>query len=547
MTSYIQLLDKIETFCNDHIQIQKFGGEFKEQMPNFATQNEKYPIIFVVPTSDTEGLELNQFTLDVYCLDIIQKDRANLNTILSDCHLILKDMYLYFKDGDDLSVEVIADPSMTPLNNFDLDYVAGWVMSITFEVEGYSVCAIPLNPTPAPPSTCPAADYEITDDSLNVLYSGTVASGGTLNQTIQDSTVVIKDDSANILHTVSVNAEGSVDQVISDSTAVIKDDSNNTLYTLSINAEGSANQVISDSTVTINNSAATLLHSVSVNAQGTATQVISDSSVGNSDASYSVNVVAEGSLVLPDSQVNVNSVNEGNVVSVKTIDINVTDSLGAVTPDSVSIVGNTITIDVPDAPTTINHSTATLMKTGQTTSYRTGDDGDLEAGRATDFTTLDAAPLHTNGAATLNTTTARFTDTAGGSTYANDWVLDWSTWDGSTILGYYRVIQGGAAANWNTAIDNSLGTFGGYSGCRLPNVKEMYNIMDNGTNPSTNYTPFSHASTAYWTSTTTANSTTSALRIGSTGATAQQTTKTTASYSYIPVRTFSLSTSNVLS
>ena len=31
---------------------------------------------------------------------------------------------------------------------------------------------------------------------------------------------------------------------------------------------------------------------------------------------------------------------------------------------------------------------ATLMKTGQTTSYRTGDDGDLEAGRATDFFTL---------------------------------------------------------------------------------------------------------------------------------------------------------------
>jgi hypothetical protein len=144
MTSYIQLLDKIELFCNNHIQIQKFGGEFKEQMPNFATQNEKYPIIFVEPVSSIDGLDLTQFSVNVYCVDIIQKDRANLNTILSDCHLILRDMYLYFHDGSDLTIDVITEPSFTPLNNYDLDYVAGWVGSFTFEVEGHTECEIPF-------------------------------------------------------------------------------------------------------------------------------------------------------------------------------------------------------------------------------------------------------------------------------------------------------------------------------------------------------------------------------------------------------------------
>lgn len=144
MTSYIQLLDKIELFCNNHIQIQKFGGEFKEQMPNFATQNEKYPIIFVEPVSSIDGLELTQFSVNVYCVDIIQKDRANLNTILSDCHLILRDMYLYFHDGTDLTIDVITEPSFTPLNNYDLDYVAGWVGAFTFEVEGHTECEIPF-------------------------------------------------------------------------------------------------------------------------------------------------------------------------------------------------------------------------------------------------------------------------------------------------------------------------------------------------------------------------------------------------------------------
>jgi hypothetical protein len=36
----------------------------------------------------------------------------------------------------------------------------------------------------------------------------------------------------------------------------------------------------------------------------------------------------------------------------------------------------------------VSRSTAKLMKTGQTTSYRTGDDGDLEVGRNVDFFTL---------------------------------------------------------------------------------------------------------------------------------------------------------------
>ena len=216
MTSYISLLNKIEAFCNAHLQIKKYKGEFREQMPNFATTDEKYPVVFVVPTSDTETLELNQFTLDIYCVDIIQKDRANLNTIVSDCHLILKDIYLYFKDGSDLSVDVLTDPTMTPLNNFDLDYVAGWVMSITFEVEGYSVCAIPMNPIPPFTPSCEDATYEITDTDENVLYSGSIVSGGELNQTIQDSTVVLKDTEGNVLSTTSILAEGSEDIVAPD-------------------------------------------------------------------------------------------------------------------------------------------------------------------------------------------------------------------------------------------------------------------------------------------------------------------------------------------
>lgn len=145
MTSWITLLNKLEAFCNSHIQIEKFGGEFREQMPNWATEDERYPIVYIEPLSTSESLDLSYFSVNIYCLDIIQKDRANINTILSDTHLILRDIYLNFHDGSDLTIDITTEPSMTPLNNLELDYVAGWVMNVEFEVGGSTECEIPLN------------------------------------------------------------------------------------------------------------------------------------------------------------------------------------------------------------------------------------------------------------------------------------------------------------------------------------------------------------------------------------------------------------------
>ena len=144
---------------------------------------------------------------------------------------------------------------------------------------------------------------------------------------------------------------------------------------------------------------------------------------------------------------------------------------------------------------------ATLMKTGQTTSYRTGDDGDIEAGRAIDFFTLSTTnPFGTN---------ARFTDELGGQTYTNDIVIDWSTYDtvAGTVLGYYRVTNP-SNVNWNTAIDQclalSIGTF--TTGWRLPNRGEIFNIaLHEGAtlNYPLNYSPLNiNIATLYWTSTT---------------------------------------------
>ena len=209
MTSYISLLSKIEAFCNAHLQIKKYGGEFREQMPNFATKDEKYPVVFVTTTSDTEALNTNQFTVDIYCVDLIQADRANLNSIISDCQLILKDMYVYYTNDNDVEIDVVGTASMTPLNNQDLDYVAGWVMSITFEVASYGDCAIPMNPiNPNPPSPgCADATQIIINSEGTQLYVNSIPSGATETQLITDSVVNLKDTASNLIGTLIVPAQ----------------------------------------------------------------------------------------------------------------------------------------------------------------------------------------------------------------------------------------------------------------------------------------------------------------------------------------------------
>jgi len=135
-----------------------------------------------------------------------------------------------------------------------------------------------------------------------------------------------------------------------------------------------------------------------------------------------------------------------------------------------------------------------LIKTGQITSYRTGDDGDIEAGRDVSFLVLPANNPFGNA--------NRFTDELGGSTYANNIAIDWTTYDGTTVLGYYTVIPP-ADVTWNVAIDSALAlsVASFTTGWRLPNKREMENIYNYELVSCMNYPPFNFINTI-WISTT---------------------------------------------
>jgi len=146
--SYINILQTIESFASAHLQIKKFASDFPAQMPNFATKNEEYPILFVSPTNSIFQENTNRYEIDVYCFDIIQSDRENINTILSDTNLILNDLNRWMLDGELFGIDNVSTSEATPIDNSLLDYAAGWVMRMTFETDTYGICEIPFSDSP---------------------------------------------------------------------------------------------------------------------------------------------------------------------------------------------------------------------------------------------------------------------------------------------------------------------------------------------------------------------------------------------------------------
>ena len=175
---------------------------------------------------------------------------------------------------------------------------------------------------------------------------------------------------------------------------------------------------------------------------------------------------------------------------------------------------------------------ATLMKTGQTTSYRTGDDGDIEAGRATSFSVLASNNPFGN--------TNRFTDELGGQTYTKNIVIDWSTYNGTSVLGWYR-LPNAVNVVWNTAIDSALAlsVVGYTTGWRLPNIMEFSSILNWGLTSYLNYSPFNLGGFAFQTSTTWGFTTTNNISISGTGFPSVS-AKTNATGRWIAVRNFTV-------
>jgi hypothetical protein len=169
VTSYIKLVQFIEDFASNHRQVQRFQAEFNDQMPNFATNGEAFPVLFMSPVSTTFGEFADAYEVQIYCYSPIQKDRADVNYVHSDTQMILNDLKKYIKDGENQFFGIEADVTSIPMREITTDYVIGNMMTVTIDVDTYGVCDIPFVDAPLyPVSGCNViyAQY-LTCDTLD--------------------------------------------------------------------------------------------------------------------------------------------------------------------------------------------------------------------------------------------------------------------------------------------------------------------------------------------------------------------------------------------
>ena len=105
------------------------------------------------------------------------------------------------------------------------------------------------------------------------------------------------------------------------------------------------------------------------------------------------------------------------------------------------------------------------IKTGQTTSYAPGDDGDREDGRGVDFFTLDCNNPFGN--------TNAWTDENGLQVYGNNYGINHQ----GEGLGWYLLTRGNL--NWDTVMLNILteNTLG-YDDWFVPNIKQLFELAN---------------------------------------------------------------------
>jgi hypothetical protein len=143
-SSYITVKNALEQFAENHLVIKRFKTSFFEQIDNFSTADNTFPILYVVPSDVTFEQYTDRFFFRIYCVDILQKDRSNESAILNDTLLTLRDLYNWLKIADN-GLNVLSTARAIPVNNFLVDYTAGWYLDV--EVEGLAEsndCSIPF-------------------------------------------------------------------------------------------------------------------------------------------------------------------------------------------------------------------------------------------------------------------------------------------------------------------------------------------------------------------------------------------------------------------
>lgn len=147
------------------------------------------------------------------------------------------------------------------------------------------------------------------------------------------------------------------------------------------------------------------------------------------------------------------------------------------------------------------------LKTGQTTSYETGDDGDLEKGIAKEYTILTTGRYSGTTDIIINSKTHSLSNNC---VKDNKTGLMWARYVPLADIGpdsdgkLLWIDAANAEHIWSFVSQANANSLGGYNDWRIPNTFELLSIANHGAyNPCIDTTAFpSTPATYHWTSTT---------------------------------------------
>jgi len=398
-----QLNKLLEGIATAHYQIHTYGwGDVPDLL---AREDIIYPFMMVTPQASVYGDNTINHTYTISIADRVLKDKENEVAVDSDTHEILMHVVTQLDNLLYDDVDLIKGVSVTPFFDNFRHEVTGHFANVTVQVMyNYDACAVPSDNVPLPippPSVCADGAVTITDSDGATLYVVNVASGGAETQAIGDSSVEVRNSLNAVVDSGVVKAQGSGVFNAPDANVTVNGDasfgtipsdgSKNILVENTDGApvgafdENSNSWVVADSTVNVRKSDATLIQAVTVAAEDTesvnvadsvavlkdtAANVISstnikatesedviapDGSLQNSDASATLTVRSgEVNKAIADINIEVNTVVEGQVPALKDVKILITDGVNPVTPDDVSVVGDTVTVEVPSGGAVMN-------------------------------------------------------------------------------------------------------------------------------------------------------------------------------------------------
>lgn len=466
---------ELQEIATAHRQIKEyFQGDFFDAVSRDAAQ---YPLMVATLQPGSLGDGFVQVNIIITIADKYNlQEYRQINEIHSDCLSICNDIKITMQqyrwtEFADINFTLSTDPFIQRSQ----DMTAGWSMNVSLNVfDDGNWCDLPLdnydfeNGTPIYSNDCQPALVVNSDFT----FSREIPSGDTFS--LDDVHIVVRDQNENILSDMYYPA--AMDEVIDVTIAPC-----------------------ADATFDLVNSVPTILQSGAIPSGGyleiTAPDGIVHLKKENDGTITNVSTPSGVSTeyIVQNNDITVNQANGFEIHATDPLNIRLHNQSGAdITPSSVVYQGNANHVTITVNTASFVPVGAKLLKTGQTTSYATGDDGATQRGRLTSRLVLPSNNPFGN--------TNRFTNKTGGSTYANSVTYDWSTYDGSTVLAYYFGDMATVRPLATQMTQYTSSTLDGLTGWNLTNMQEMVNILDWGriANYQLQYPPFNTNTRYFW-------------------------------------------------